>query len=146
MPEQIGAEQQEQVKKFARLAAEYCSFLEDHCAYSTKQFIRQSADYLAAIEQQASELRDDGSAAEVKIDPGPTGWIARNASEKLGNQGQVADQLTNIYRYLKQGALAYQSDPASAVSHWGSKFSRDCRAELKGASEGLQKLLSEGAQ
>jgi hypothetical protein len=160
MSDQHSAGQQEQIQKFAKLAAAYCSFLEDHCAYSTKQFIRQTEEYLAAIHEAVSGLPQESVITDSQIDPGPTSWLARNAAEKLGDQDRYAivtdpdvepllanfsENLTKIYSYLKQGVLLYNTDPASAVSHWHSKFDTDCVFDLEAASEGLHRLLAEDA-
>jgi hypothetical protein len=147
MSDQNSVGQQEIVRKFAKVASDYCAFLEDHCAYSAKQFTAQCIAYLAAIDQVALDLPQVEAATGAKVELGPTGWIARNITEKLGNEDRyvIADEsgtfsgnLTNIYSYLKQGMLLYNTDPASAVTHWKSHFAADCQPDLQRVQTGLR--------
>lgn len=122
---------------FSKLAADYCAFLEDHCAYSAKQFTAQCTTFLTAINRAIPELPEVRVADVTNPDPGPTQWITRNIAEKLGDQSSNVDtlsgDLTQIYRYLKPGLLIFSTDSASAVAYWKSHFAKDCRANLERA-------------
>jgi hypothetical protein len=141
-----GTGQAEVIREFAKVAADYCAFLEDHCAYSTKQFTAQCSVYLAVIDQAIPDLPQSHDTNMTKVDLGPISWIARNITDKLGDQdryeiagesGAFSDNLTNIYSYLKPGVLIYNTDPASAVAHWKSRFAIDCQPDLQRARAGL---------
>lgn len=127
-------------QKFSKLASDYCAFLEDHCAYSAKQFTTHCASLLVAINETIPDLPQHDTANAVKVDVGPTNWIARNIIDKISDQNKstvLSDELTAIYRYLKSGLLLYGTDPASAVAYWTSHFAADCQSDLQRAQAGL---------
>src|SRR4051794_31133111 len=97
-------------QKFSKLASDYCTFLEDHCAYSAKQFTSHCASLLVAINEKLPDLPPHDASNGLTLDVGPTNWIARNITDKVGDQDSpavLADDLTAIYRYLKSGLLLY---------------------------------------
>src|ERR1041385_187065 len=128
-------------QSFNKLASDYCAFLEDHCAYSAKQFTTQCATLLGAIDQGLSELPEANEVGSNGPDLGPTQWIARNISDKIadlnGHMGTLPDDLTQIYRYLKHGLLIYSTDPSAAVGYWKAHFVTDCQPDLERARTGL---------
>src|SRR5258706_5060641 len=106
---------------FSKLAADYCAFLEDHCAYSAKQFTAQCTTFLTAINRAIPELPEVRVADVTNRDPCPTQWITRNVAEKLGDESSNVDtlsgDLTQNDRYFKPGVLTFSTDYASAVSY-----------------------------
>lgn len=145
--DEYNAIQDEAVSHFAKSAQEFCSLLEKSASISDKEFVQQAAYLLATLYAAGLSLPTlDNGPEEQQASIEDTSFehtseIERQTGQKLGKHNlywefydpydqsnplttTLSDDLSDIYRNIKPGLIAYQKGTARSVSAavWEWKF------------------------
>lgn len=145
--DEYNAIQDEAVSHFAKSAQEFCSLLEKSASISDKEFVQQAAYLLATLYAAGLSLPTlDNEPEEQQASIEDTSFehtseIERQTGQKLGKHNlywefydpydqsnplttTLSDDLSDIYRNIKPGLIAYQKGTARSVSAavWEWKF------------------------
>lgn len=147
--DEYNAIQDEAVSHFAKSAQEFCSLLEKSASISDKEFVQQAAYLLATLYAAGLSLPTlDNEPEEQQASIEDTSFehtseIERQTGQKLGKHNlywefydpydqsnplttTLSDDLSDIYRNIKPGLIAYQKGTARSVSaavwEWKDQF------------------------
>lgn len=145
--DEYNAIQDEAVSHFAKSAQEFCSLLEKSASVSDREFVQQAAYLLATLYAAGLSLPTlDNEPEEQQASIEDTSFehtseIERQTGQKLGKHNlywefydpydqsnplttTLSDDLSDIYRNIKPGLIAYQKGTARSVSAavWEWKF------------------------
>lgn len=145
--DEYNAIQDEAVSHFAKSAQEFCSLLEKSASVSDREFVQQAAYLLATLYAAGLSLPTlDNGPEEQQASIEDTSFehtseIERQTGQKLGKHNlywefydpydqsnplttTLSDDLSDIYRNIKPGLIAYQKGTARSVSAavWEWKF------------------------
>ena len=143
--------ERETVERFVDSAERFCSLIEHHQSLTAWEFVRLCAPCLADLYGAAVPLSllsveiDSAELVEDVISTDQARAIDRQISEKLGEKclywevldpriesdpvvdslgvGDLADDMADIYREVKNGLSAFNRGPANeAIWHWQEGF------------------------
>lgn len=147
--DEYNAIQDEAVSHFAKSAQEFCSLLEKSASVSDREFVQQAAYLLATLYAAGLSLPTlDNEPEEQQASIEDTSFehtseIERQTGQKLGKHNlywefydpydqsnplttTLSDDLSDIYRNIKPGLIAYQKGTARSVSaavwEWKDQF------------------------
>ncbi len=163
-------DERETVKRFVDCAERFCSLIEHHQSLTAGEFVRSCASCLADLygaSVSLSLLSVEIDSAELIADVISTERaraIDRQISEKLNGQclywevldpriesdpivdglgvGDLADDIADIYREVKNGLFAFNRGPATeAIWHWQEGFRSHWGDHVVDALRGMHHIV-----
>ena len=158
------------VERFVDSAKRFCSLIEHHQSLTAWEFVRSCAPCLANLYGAAVTLSllsveiDSAELVEDVISTDQATAIDRQISEKLGGQclywevldpriesdpvmdglgvGDLADDMADIYREVKNGLCAFNRGPTNeAIWHWQEGFCSHWGDHVVDALRGMHHIV-----